>query len=80
MRPPPNGNTQRVARQLIAVELQVEIDVERVGVRLVGGHLRADRDRRVAVVLRVDLQGPLDGGVGAVGGDDRVAVAPSRRS
>ena len=37
-------------------------------------HLGADRDRRVAVVLRVDLQCALDGGVGAVGGDDRVAV------
>ena len=40
----------------------------------VGVHLRADRDRGVAVVLRVDLQCALDGGVGAVGGDHRVAV------
>ena len=63
-----------VAGQLVALEHQLQIDVEAVGVRPVGVHLGADRDRRVAVVLRVDLQRALDGGVGAVGGDDRVAV------
>ena len=49
------------------------------GVRTVGGHLGTDRDRRIAVVLRVQLQRPLDRRVGAVGGDHRIGASPSRR-
>ena len=56
------------------MELQFEVDIETVGVGPDGVHLGADRDRRVAVVLGVDLERPFDGGVRAVGGDHGIAV------